>query len=850
VHKRIMAVAWGMLLTLYTAAGQAATAQADGRFDARFLERVDAYTTDGDIEIRVGMTRAFRYISHTLGPRREVLQIQMLHVNNVTAPGDDSKRRRNPDNALGQQILRWTGRSEVPLDEVLAEASGNTGQLILRFSRAVTVKAVRVDTDNRRASVIIAGPKATAEVPAVSPVPEVLPEGQPGSYVLNLVSTRAAQSVDATRAALAVDGRRVYQSVGVVENQKVYRLRLGFFPTQPAAQSVAKQLEAEYPGVWVSQVTAVERRLVEGGETLVDPAQVMIESDVDKTLPPISLQRLTSLMEEARQAVAGGNASRAVLIYNRVIAYPVSPYREDAQELLGVAYEKKGQLAQAKAAYQDYLARYPEGAGASRVRQRLAGLVTAAIRPRERLRRGKEPGEVSELDRWDVFGSVGQYYQRDFNRFNSEEFDTAQSLLSNQLDFNAQRQGDNEDVEVRFTGSYDHDFLDSADSQVLLSSAYVDYASRNQVNVARLGRQTRSSGGVLGRFDGLGYGYKFAEDYRLNLVAGAPVERTEDGWNTHQRFYGASVDAGPLWDDWSFNLYGIQQDVDGITDRTAVGGEVRYFTTGRSLFGLVDYDVYFDELNIFYAIGNWSITDRTTLNMVVDYRMSPLLTTSNALIAQSVTTIDALKMTLTEAQIKRLARARTATSRSLTGGANYILDSHWQVNGDLTLTKLSSLPATTLADDVDAIPGSGLDYYYNLQVVGADLAKDGDLAIVGLRYSDATAGQILDDPTSTDPADVIYADSASQTLSTLLNYRYPVDSSWRVNPLLRVDYRWESDGTDQWTFAPVLRSTYVWKRKLTIDFEGGAQVIDQELSDGTRDLTEIYYVYFGYRYDF
>jgi len=783
--------------------------------DDRFLERVDAYRADGSIEIVVGLTRAFRYVNHTLGPRGEVLRIQLSSVDDAAGRNSDSE---------GRGTLRWTGSREVPLDEVVSELNGNTSNVLLRFTSHVVVRSVRVDTDNRTVSVTIEAPEAVQPT-TPTPKPEVTaPEPSGGVYVLNLSSARSPQSLEQLRSDLATDGRVLYQGVGQADGQPVYRLRLGFFTSRAQAQAVAQSLAERYPDAWVSRITTLERDQIRSGASSFDPARVKVRSDVDPTLPDVSLARLADLMEQARQAVTAGNAARAVVIYNRVAAYPVSPYREDARELLGVAHEKKGQLALAKVAYEDYLKRYPEGEGADRVRQRLAGLVTAAVRPRERMRR--EPvAESAELARWDVFGSFGQNYRRDLNRINSQDLTTTQSLLSNLLDVNARRRSEDSDLRLRFTGSYDHDFLVNSDSQTRVAAAYADYASRNQLHLLRAGRQTRSSGGVLGRFDGLYYGYKFAGDYRINLVTGKPVTSTADGLNEHQLFYGTSLDVGPLWDDWNLSLFAINQEVDSLTDRRAVGSEVRYFTPGRSLFGLLDYDVYFNKLNIFYTLGSWSLNDATSVNMVLDYRKSPLLSTSNALQGQTVTSIDLLRSSFTDAQLKQLAMDRTATSKSATAGVSHVLDSHWQVAGDATVTTLSGTPAS---GGVDATPSSGPDYYYNVQFVGSDLLKNGDLAIVGLRYSDTTS---------------------ARTVTLTLNGRYPVNSTWRVNPRLRTDYRWSTSGGTQWTVAPAIRTTYVWKRSLTFELEAGAEVAEATQA-GSTDLTEIYYFYAGYRYDF
>ena len=56
-------------------------------------------------------------------------------------------------------------------------------------------------------------------------------------------------------------------------------------------------------------------------------------------------------------------------------------FSKEAQEYLGLARERNGQLAHAKAEYRIYLAKYPEGEDAQRVRQRLDALVTAYQAP-------------------------------------------------------------------------------------------------------------------------------------------------------------------------------------------------------------------------------------------------------------------------------------------------------------------------------------------------------------------------------------------------------------------------------------------------------------------------------------
>ena len=53
----------------------------------------------------------------------------------------------------------------------------------------------------------------------------------------------------------------------------------------------------------------------------------------------------------------------AVDLLTRLLRQPEYPARADAQELIGLVRERAGQLAQAKAEYEEYLRRYPDGAG-------------------------------------------------------------------------------------------------------------------------------------------------------------------------------------------------------------------------------------------------------------------------------------------------------------------------------------------------------------------------------------------------------------------------------------------------------------------------------------------------------
>jgi len=91
---------------------------------------------------------------------------------------------------------------------------------------------------------------------------------------------------------------------------------------------------------------------------------------------------MADLMKDANRRLTDGDNAGAIRIYTKVLQSPQHEYSRAALEYLGLARERKGQLAHAKALYKDYLTRYPEGQDADRVRQRLAGLLTARDTPK------------------------------------------------------------------------------------------------------------------------------------------------------------------------------------------------------------------------------------------------------------------------------------------------------------------------------------------------------------------------------------------------------------------------------------------------------------------------------------
>ena len=361
----------------------------------------------------------------------------------------------------------------------------------------------------------------------------------------------------------------------------------------------------------------------------------------------------------------------------------------------------------------------------------------------------------------------------------------------------------------------------------------------------RIGRQSRSTGGVLGRFDGVLASFPVWESVQLNLVAGYNVESSNDIFiNNDNYFYGIGADLGTYFNAWDFNVFFIEQIDHGLLDRRAVGGEIRYFQPNRSFFTFLDYDIHHDELNTFLFTGQYIFPDRTTINFSYDRRKSPILTIRNAIQGQGglrgVDSVDDLLRFFSEDEIRQLARDRTATSQTVSAGISRPLTEKFQINADFSMTNFSETPTS---GGVIGQEGTDNEFLYSTDLTASSLLTDGDLYVLGFRYLDLT----------------------KRNISTFtLNARYPITRELRINPKFRFDLRNNEDGTTSWTYRPSVRLTYRILRSLQLEVEAGGEwsmgerTLDERTLDerfpeedlGEFDRSKGYFVIVGYRFDF
>jgi len=788
------------------------------------IDTVDIDDSRNPATIQIEFNVPMQYITHAPERRGEELVINLRTVTSGTFSLETFANEH-------QTVVAKPG-SRVPLIDARYDSIGAArGTLSLRFKHKVSYR-VYPGNDRRHLRLEVVTTENIVKTPATSRA--FNRPGKPGKvirdvnytehYVINLESSLHNVSVPTSGSLSLGRGKILYTTKFPIDGRIWSRLRIGFFETRALAKSALRKLKSRYPGAWIDYASASEitAALKQTGKTPVVRKRRIPR--IIPTLPKVPDEKIADLMEQARQSMAKNNIDHAIQLYTKILRYPDNPHRRDALEFLGVARERKGQIAHAIREYNRYLALYPKGDGADRVAQRLAGISTARQAPKQATSRKRR---IARRPEWEIYGGLSQFYRRDESTTDAAGDIGTQSSLSTDLDITARRRGERYDIQSRFTGSYLYDFLSngSGDSNSV-SSLYTDITDKAHGLSARIGRQSRNTGGVLGRFDGLLTGYQLTDRILVNAVVGFPVQSTRDQLKTGRYLYGISSDLGTFANAWDFNVFYIEQQNDGILDRRAVGGEARYFDPKRSMLSFVDYDISYDSLNTLIFLGTWTMADRTIINASFDYRNSPILTTSNALQGQTTRSLDTLRNTFSESQLRNLAEDRTARSTSVTLGATHPLNEKFQISGDITTSKLSN---TKTSGGVEKVPGTDYEFFYNLQFIGSNLLMPGDVSVAGLRFSDATS---------------------SHTASLSLNSRFPFRNVWRVNPRMRVDYRDNlSNNSTQWTAAPSMRIDYRWRKRYRFETEFGGEWSTQELPNDTQDSSSFFFN-LGYRADF
>jgi tetratricopeptide (TPR) repeat protein len=565
-----------------------------------------------------------------------------------------------------------------------------------------------------------------------------------------------------------------------------------------------------------------------------------------------NLRAVAAWVDEGRAALKKNDFSGAIQLFMRVLKYPENEYSVEALELLGLARQKNGELAEARGVYEDYLRRYPSGESSERVRQRLAGIVTASGEPSAPLPMpvgAVETPPIGQFARtkettWTLVGSASVFYIRDDSFRTVRDPSVAPDLtadpdahrvhqneLLTSIDAIATWNNDQTKGKIRFSGSEENSFNSGSRDLSGVAAFLVDTLVKDWDLRAVVGRQTLNTDGVLGRFDGALLSWQALPMVKFDLVGGSPVlSRFDLPFKDDKYFYSAAVRFGPLFGALETTLYAIQQRDKSYVDREAVGTEVRYFDQSKYLFGTVDYDLHFQRLNAAIFSGSWTLPDKSTIYGGADYRRTPFLSTWNALLNQPFTTLYDMLRYQTSAQVQELALDQTPIYRSAMIGFSHPIWDRFQVAADATVVNLTQPIVPIGLDPSLATLPAGNEYYYSAQLIGNNLINDGDMYIAAFRYSQLVTSNryVLD-----------------------FNTRYPLTSDLRISPRLRLGYAVGRNGLDlkEYTVLPSVLIDYYLTKNWNLELEVGAQWTSTVQSGIKSNDTELL-VTAGLRYDF
>lgn len=587
----------------------------------------------------------------------------------------------------------------------------------------------------------------------------------------------------------------------VYNNPHAAATRIGFFPTRTAASTVLRRLRGRYPSARLVEVAAKEQRYgklmrlfdapraatrdaaasavvsfrgraVTPGSIAQTPAPASNESE-------FSAQLDRSLLDQAREAYLDRDWPRAISLYNKAAKQP--DLREEALEMLGVARQRNGQLAQARAVYQTFLAEYADVPSSDRVRQRLQSL-TGDDEPRTQMRK---PSNKSERA-WRTTASLSQFYRR-----HSLDIDGADKRIPIDAAFTdatlmARRVIGKDLHEGRVSLGHLQDFGDSDSRQALRvqRATWESYFDKLGLSF-KLGRQSRYKSGVPGRFDGTTLSYRHSDMLQWNVVGGDLVRTSYSNRDPDQPFVGVSADL-KLWaGQLEVSPFFIQQDYDGVLDRRAVGGTVNLRTEKTYAALLLDYDIFHKTLNNLYLNAAYDLSERWRVHTTANHRRSPYLTTSNALIGQAYDDLSELEQDLLDLKLEDVAEDRTATSTMVRIGLDGKIDDTWSFSIEGSAADYGS---TNASAGVFALP-QRRDYYFSSQVRARGLLGKGSYTTVRVRMSDS-------DTASTNTMDIssrfrLFDDWQlyGRLMMSQREYDTTGDAHLQIKPSLRVDYR-------------------------------------------------------------
>lgn len=735
---------------------------------------------------------------------------------------------------------RLTTPAGAPLLIVTDESAGGTERsrkLVLRFFGETPYQA-RAGAGNRSIELLLRGKGsllAESVAPAAAPRPAAS-AASAGSAGVTLLLQQLAGDDAGQAVPVLLQSYTVLVRSRQVDGRPLRETLVTGIASEAEARSLIAALKSRFPQVAIDTAPA-------NAETQTATAPLATAPQMPAALGEADEARSAALLAAARNHSEEGDHTAAIARLEEVLAMPPHGRTAEAQELIAQARWRQGDTERARAEFELYLKLYPKGEGAGRARE---ALLTLAPPPTPVLAPVGADGKAAATTT--LSGSLSSFYYGGQSKIRTQDFQdsplgglpelvsdaslsgTDQKQVISSVDVNWRRRDADSDLRLVLRDTYSADLLRSNRSKNKLSALYADYRLTSMGLNLRLGRQSPTGGGVIGRFDGLQLGYKFAPKWRLSGVVGQPSDHLLDA---KRYFYGTSIEADEfLVKGLGGSLYAIEQRVDGQVDRRAIGSELRLLAGPVTALGLLDYDPLLKGLNIGSLQATWQWQDNTVVNVLYDRRSTPMLMLGNSLFFQNpvlqvqARTLYELLLTQSLPLLRQQVRDTTAFSTQGMVSITRPLTPSWQLGLDLRLTNVGALPP--VADILPSgQPGTGNIWSSGLQLIGTNLysARDTHVLLLTLLRGPSYRGELLS-----------YNNSSA------------VGVGWLLEPSLRLYRQRDDTGTDSRRWAPGLRLSKRSTAKLVLE---GELSMEFSKTDGPlrHESSNRSFYYLGLRYD-